>query len=120
MTSFIFPALHQKDEILDNADLGSCLDYTNDYTTNMKPDSSIDFDKLTELYGLIGATNRSMKKDFAIDGMERIGTLREWSYDTGKLIHHSKGTKVFETYLKDNLKVRTMVLLADEDNSDKE
>ena len=91
-----------------------------DYTTNMKPDSSIDFDKLTELYGLIGATNLSVKKekDVTFDGMESIGTERQWYYDTGELIHHSKGRRVFELHLEENIKLRTTVLLADEGNTD--
>merc|ERR1712183_488070 len=44
--------LPHTDEQFDNADLGNCLDYTNNPRANLHPDAS-NFNRLKELYGVV-------------------------------------------------------------------
>jgi hypothetical protein len=52
--------LDHRDEAMDNPDLGSCMDYTRNYSYNMRPDD-VDFEDLANLYGIYQRKMRNLR-----------------------------------------------------------
>jgi len=107
--------LPHRDERTWNRDLGSCLDYTRNYRVNMRPDTDVDFQNLTNLYGVIGGFRNLRKKNEPkytlpenID--EIVQTTNKWDYRLGRLLHQSRHREMYENDLGNGLKVVTTVL----------
>lgn len=64
--------LPHTDEQFGNADLGNCLDYTNNPSANLHPDLS-NYNRLKDLYGTVGGRRqlRPQKKSFTPELMEK-------------------------------------------------
>lgn len=114
--------LPHRDEIANNADLGSCMDYTYRFENNKRPDALIDFDNLENLYGRING-KRSMlrvsksRNELQSDRLpEEIEEVEHGSkrmlYREGKLLHQSKFREVYENHIGDDERVVTTLLLA--------
>jgi len=85
----------------------------------MQPDSSVDFDNLTEMYGYKDARTRTLRTDE--EGEKFFASLIESShsenhhYLEGRIIYSSKRTAIFERDLGEGiLKMRATVLYAQE------
>lgn len=107
--------LPHRDEIPNNPDLGSCLDYTYRFENNVHPDSSVDFDNLKNLYGVIGNRRRTLQVE-DVDGVninDVIFRRRNWSHKNGRMLYQSERHQVYENDLGGGLRVVTTLLLAD-------
>mmetsp|Transcript_6050 Transcript_6050/g.11469 ORF Transcript_6050/g.11469 Transcript_6050/m.11469 type:complete len:440 (-) Transcript_6050:2372-3691(-) len=105
--------LPHRDESPNNPDLGSCLDYTFRFENNMEPDSVVDFDNLKNLYGVIGNRRALHEKEYdKVIFDETILTKRDWSHETGRMLHQSEHHQVYENDLGGGLRVVTTLLLA--------
>lgn len=105
--------LPHRDEIPNNPDLGSCLDYTYRFENNIHPDSVVDFDNLKNLYGVIG--NRRMLHGEEGDEVivnDTIFRTRDWNHENGRILHQSEHHQVYENDLGGGLRVVTTLLLA--------
>lgn len=109
--------LDHQDETFDNPNLGTCMDYTNDPSTNQHPNAH-DYNQLVSIYShLDGTTTVSSASatqrqppamnDVALDGPP------QW----GKVIRSSNGgrTELFELDFGNGHKVFTFVIWSDED-----
>jgi hypothetical protein len=107
--------LPHRDEIPNNPDLGSCLDYTYRFENNINPDSSVDFDNLKNLYGVIGNRRRTLQVEDG-DGVifnDAIFRTRNWSHENGRMLYQSERHQVYENDLGGGLRVVTTLLLAE-------
>lgn len=104
--------LGHQDEFFDNANLGTCMDYTNNPSTNQHPNIH-DYDQLELIYAHLdgtttvgSATTPSAKSDVELDGPQ------QW----GKVINKSKNGKpsLYERDLGGGHKVFTFVIWTDE------
>jgi hypothetical protein len=102
--------LPHRDELTWNRDLGSCLDYTNNYPVNMRPDNSVDFANLSLLYGtFVDDTNRGL----GIAGVDDLADITEttrWNYTKGRLLYQSKQREVYQNDLGNGINVITTLL----------
>jgi len=105
--------LPHRDEVPNNPDLGSCLDYTFRFENNMHPDSVVDFDNLKNLYGVIG-NRRSLHEEVGDEVIfnDIILRKRDWSHENGRMLHQSGRHQVYENDLGGGLRVVTTLLLA--------
>ena len=117
--------LPHRDEIANNPDLGSCLDYTYRFANNKQPDAVIDFENLKNLYGVIGGSERKLlRNEKSQDGnpeneklqkhrpFEEITQMKRWHYKEGRLLHSSKHKEIYENELGHGVRVVTTLLLA--------
>lgn len=100
-----------------NRDLGSCLDYTNNYSRNKKPDNDIDFQNLSKLYGKLPSNTRRLRGKSNVynpsQNMADIALKRRWDYEEeGRLLHTSDVKEVYENDLGNGVKVVTTLLRA--------
>jgi hypothetical protein len=110
--------LDHRDEVMDNADLGSCMDYTRNYSGNSRPDD-VDFENLTNMYGRYKTRTRQLR--------ERIRTSYEakprkigdnypsqdgYFYRTRRLVRTSNQQEIYEIDLGDGFKVLTVLHIA--------
>lgn len=121
--------LPHRDEIANNADLGSCLDYTYRFEKNMRPDTIIDFENLENLYGTVGdrrrrsmlRNNDSSESQTELQdkplSFEKVAQSqsRRWHYREGRLLHQSKHKEIYENHLGNQVRVVTTLLLASDD-----
>ncbi len=103
--------LDHQDEIFTNANLGTCMDYTNDPTANQHPNAH-DFEELATIYAHLdasttigSATNPTAKSDINTDDP------KQW----GKVVRNAKNGKssLFERDLGGGEKVFTFVIWAE-------
>lgn len=113
--------LPHRDEIPNNPDLGSCLDYTYRFQNNMQPDSAVDFDNLKNLYGVIG-NRRKLPEEQDDKGIfhEALVGARDWSHKNGRKLHQSEHHQVYENDLGGGLRVVTTLLLAKDTSKENE
>lgn len=112
--------LIHRDENFLNANLGTCMDYTNSFESNSKPDD-IDFQNLANAYGVFGA-RRNLRKQHEIpihlrqldDSVLNSGQ-NTTDFKRGRIVHKSRYSEVYERDLGDGLKVLTRLLLATND-----
>ena len=117
--------LPHRDEIANNPDLGSCLDYTYRFANNKQPDAVIDFENLKNLYGVIGGSERKLlRNEKSQDGkpeneklqkhrpFEEITQMERWHYKEGRLLYSSKHKEIYENELGHGVRVVTTLLLA--------
>lgn len=108
-----------RDEITWNKNLGSCLDYTNDYEVNRKPDQNVDFQNLETLYGVFQNKNRRLirdrqKKRGVVDSKySKVAQTTTWNYQEGRLLLSLPSKEVYENDLGNGVKVLTTFLKAD-------
>lgn len=108
-----------RDEITWNKNLGSCLDYTNDYEVNHKPDQNVDFQNLETLYGVFQNKNRRLirdrqKKRGDVDSKySKVAQTTTWNYQEGRLLLSLPSKEVYENDLGNGVKVLTTFLKAD-------
>jgi len=109
--------LPHRDEIPNNPDLGSCLDYTFRFNNNMKPDSIVDFENLENLYGVIGSGRSLHRKESNVSSYveDRISS-KFWNHQDGRILYQSEHHQVYENDLGDGLRVVTTLLLAKSTN----
>ena len=102
--------LDHQDTNFSNANLGTCMDYTNDPTSNQFPNQH-DYDQLVTIYGHLDGTNtigQSAAFSFAPDIDHN--DARTW----GQLVKVSNGgrTAIYERDLGHGAKVVTFVIWA--------
>ena len=124
--------LPHRNENANNADLGSCLDYTFRFENNMQPDSKVDFDNLERMYGRRPGSRRSLASETPRtsissmlwnekstekreDHVEEIQPNANWQYKAGRLLHQSKHREVYENHLGNGRRVVTTILLPQDD-----
>ena len=125
--------LPHRDEIANNADLGSCLDYTYRFENNKRPDTVVDFENLKLLYGTVDGTPNNRIRHLRGDASTSTGTRinaqqhessaeitqsRKWHYKEGRLLHESKHKRIYENHLGGGRRVVTTLLLAKDDQQD--
>jgi hypothetical protein len=117
------------DENFDNADLGNCLDYTNNFDENKHPDET-NYEFLTELYGLAARRQRrAVRRDSSLVSRVKeipqhvrekmrdvVGKLerrmdKNAHEDGWKLLHRTEHGEEHEMELQDGYKVRVHMLL---------
>ena len=105
----IFGLDHQ-DENFSNANLGTCMDYTNNPGTNQHPNAH-DYEQLETIYAHLDATNTSSSKIANANARVDLDNPSEW----GQSIRESsdKKTSVFERDLGGGNKVFTFVIWAE-------
>ena len=110
--------LPHRDEIPNNPDLGSCLDYTYRFDENKVPDVLIDFENLTNMYGTINQRKRrtlrnsSPDEKYKVKTVDKIHCVKDWHYTEGGMLHRSEQRKVYENDLSEGNRVVTTLLLA--------
>lgn len=115
--------LPHRDEIANNADLGSCLDYTYRFEKNKRPDTVIDFQNLEKQYGKIGdrMIRKLRRSTSGLPGGQQKESLKvvphskQWHFREGRLLHRSKHKEIYENNLGDQLRVVTTLLIAKDD-----
>jgi hypothetical protein len=113
--------LPHRDERTWNRDLGSCLDYTRNYGVNMRPDTDVDFQNLTNLYGTIGgARNLRQNKElgYTLPNIHEIAETNRWDYRQGRLLHQSRRRETYENDLGNGVKVVTTFLKVHDDDDE--
>jgi hypothetical protein len=116
--------LDHQDENFSNANLGTCMDYTNDPSTNQHPNQH-DYDELATIYShldsttTVSATSLAGKMPPAMTDIDFSGPA-QW----GKLIHSSHGgwKELYELDFGGGHKVFTFVIWAtdEEDGADRD
>ncbi len=100
--------LDHQDTNFDNPNLGTCMDYTNDPSTNQHPNKH-DYDELVTIYSHLDSTSTLGQ---ILDRVQDLvhSAPPEW----GKLIRHSRNGKnsLYELDLGDGRKVFTFVIWA--------
>lgn len=99
--------LDHQDETFNNANLGTCMDYTNDPSTNQHPNQH-DYDQLDAIYAHLdsAATSRSARAGSGVD----LDSPSEW----GRLMKSSRGGRlqVFERDFGNGQRMVTFVFWA--------
>lgn len=105
----IFGLDHQ-DENFSNANLNTCMDYTNSPSSNQHPNQH-DYDQLEIIYAHLDATSTSSSKATNANAMVNLDDPSAW----GKAIRESsdKKTSVFERDLGKGNKIFTFVIWAE-------
>lgn len=102
--------LDHQDEAFDNANLGTCMDYTNDPSTNQYPNQH-DYDQLETLYAHLDSFTTLLGSTFAKNGNDIDTTNpKEW----GKEVRRDKHGKesLYERDLGKGNKLFTFVIWA--------
>jgi len=102
--------LDHQDEVFTNANLGTCMDYTNDPSTNQHPNTH-DFSQLEAIYAHLDVTNTSSNKVASLNASVDLSDGSAW----GKKIKESsdkKGT-LYEKDLGKGEKVFTFIIWAE-------
>lgn len=99
--------LDHQDEDFNNANLGSCMDYTSDPSTNQEPNQH-DYDELVAIYSHLDSTT-TVSPSPAFGGAQ-VESPSEW----GQLIKvaHGGRTQVFERDFGNGQKIITFVIWA--------
>lgn len=84
--------LDHQDTNFNNANLGTCMDYTNDPSTNQHPDQH-DYDELATIYGHLDSTT-------TLSAAAPGGSSAQDASDWGQLVATSDGGHI-STYVKD-------------------
>lgn len=100
--------LDHQDEIFDNPNLGTCMDYTNDPSSNQHPNQH-DYDQLATIYSHLDSTTTvgAMPAGFANADMHAIENWGEKVSDNGK-------TALFVRDFGEGFQVFTFVIWASE------
>lgn len=101
--------LDHQDEIFNNPNLGSCMDYTNNPSTNQHPNQH-DYDQLELIYGHLDSFNSSSQA--SVSGNQahvNMDNPSEW----GQLVRSGDKTAVFERHLGIGRRVFTFVVYAE-------
>lgn len=109
--------LPHRDTNVMNPNIGTCLDYTTSYFSNMKPDD-VDFQNLEKLYGIVGQKRqlRFVNSNDEANLKEVPINARSRSYKNGRLLYKSEHKEIYEEQLSDGGRIITTLLLAKEDN----
>ncbi|MDC7713185.1 hypothetical protein PQU96_03400 [Vogesella sp. LYT5W] len=102
--------LGHQDENFSNPNLGTCMDYTNDPSTNLSPNAH-DYDELAIIYSHLDASTTLAAMPAAMANLE-LATPGQW----GRLLRSQRGGMV-ETYVQDfghGWRVYTHVIWAEE------
>jgi hypothetical protein len=121
--------LPHRDERTWNRDLGSCLDYTRNYRVNMRPDTDVDFQNLTNLYGTLGGggarklrqknkNSNEQPLDYTVQNIHEIAQTNRWDYREGRLLHQSTHRAIYENDLGNGVKVVTTFLKVGNDDDE--
>ena len=113
--------LQHRDIDFNNANLGTCMDYTDNFVNTSKPDV-VDFQNLSTVYGDL-ATRRHLRENNKISMPVRQqleGKILEGrkgnDFRGGDLLHKSKFRELYETDLGDGVFIVTRLLLLIEDD----
>lgn len=101
--------LDHQDEIFDNANLGTCMDYSNNPSTNQHPNQH-DYDQLESIYTHLDSFTVLTQSTF--NGKVMLDTFDNPS-DWGKLVKKGVKTAVFEKNVGIGRKVFTFVVYAE-------
>ena len=101
--------LDHQDENFSNANLGTCMDYTNNPTTNQRPNQH-DYDELVTIYSHLDSSTTVSQ---AVDLLGRVGDFnsqKEW----GKVVHESASGRhsVYELDFGNGHRIYTFVTWA--------
>lgn len=101
--------LDHQDEIFDNPNLGTCMDYSNDPSTNQHPNQH-DYDELTAIYShLDSVTTLKQSKNLGAYLQDSFDNPSDW----GSLVKKGDKTAIFERNVGVGRKVVTFVVYAD-------
>jgi hypothetical protein len=98
--------LDHQDEDFNNANLGSCMDYTNDPEANQHPNQH-DFDQLETIYSHLDSTTSVGQRMSTAQAVE-AGEPGDW----GRLVRKQGRTAIFERDLGNGHKLFTFVIYA--------
>jgi hypothetical protein len=98
--------LDHQDEDFNNANLGSCMDYTNDPEANQHPNQH-DFDQLETIYSHLDSTT-SVGQRMSTAQAVQAGEPGDW----GRLVRKQGRTAIFERDLGNGHKLFTFVIYA--------
>jgi hypothetical protein len=102
--------LDHQDEVFDNPNLGTCMDYTQDPSTNQHPNQH-DYDELETIYGHLDSTSTLSGSTAAAAGRATSDVPGEW----GRLVSGSESARsvaVYENDVDSRGKVVTFVIWA--------
>ncbi len=101
--------LDHQDENFSNPNLGTCMDYTNDPSTNQHPNAH-DYEELDIIYSHLDSTNTALNTTVSNHAAVNLDDPSAW----GKAIRESsdKKTSVFERDLGQGNKIFTFVIWA--------
>jgi hypothetical protein len=108
--------LPHRDTNVNNPNIGTCLDYTTNYKSNVSPDE-VDYSNLETLYGTINR-RRTLQESVELDEDERLpqhlrnASTEKSSYKNGRLLLKSQHREIYEREFPDGSKIITTVLLA--------
>jgi len=103
--------LDHQDEIFNNANLGTCMDYTNDPSTNQHPNKH-DYDQLEVIYLHLDAfttLTQTFGQTAKQTALENLDNQSEW----GKMIRNNGKIAEFERQLFNGSKLHTFVIWAE-------
>lgn len=104
--------LDHQDEVFDNPNLGTCMDYTNDPTTNQHPNAH-DYDELASIYSHLDTT-ATVGQTTVSRGMSEQATSGDFdnASDWGKELRNNKKVGLYERDLGNSHKLYTFVIFA--------
>ena len=102
--------LDHQDENFNNANLGTCMDYTNDPSTNQDPNKH-DYDELDIIYGHLDSTT-TISQGTAASGFPDIDTSNPGNW--GRLVYQKGRYAKYELDLGNGRKIFTFVIYTDE------
>ncbi len=101
--------LDHQDEIFDNANLGTCMDYTNNPSTNQHPNQH-DYDELELIYGHLDSFNSfTQANSTGIPAHVNLDNPSEW----GQLVRSGDKTAIFERNVGIGRKIFTFVVYSE-------
>jgi hypothetical protein len=105
--------LDHQDETFNNTNLNTCMDYTNDPTSNQHPNAH-DYQELEAIYSHLDSTTTTAAEPPQTNGAGRSGIDLDDPSEWGRLRKSSKGgrTQTFERDLGNGRKVFTFVIWA--------
>ena len=103
--------LDHQDENFDNANLGTCMDYTNDPSANQHPNAH-DYEELVSIYSHLDATS-TLSQTFNQTVRQTVLDDLENASQWGRLISNNGKVAKYERQMLDGSKVFTFVVWAE-------
>jgi len=95
-----------------NNNLGTCLDYTTSFQSNIHPDE-VDFANLENLYGTIPGRRFLSDNDLDKKEIHNLGIIsKQRSYKDGRLLYKSETREIYEEKLSNGGRIISTLLLA--------
>ncbi len=103
--------LDHQDENFSNANLGTCMDYTNDPTSNQHPNQH-DYDQLESIYSHLDTVNTSFSKIISANVSVDLDDRAEWGKKVRESKDRNKRSSLYERDFGNGEKAYTFVIWA--------